>query len=192
MKFVRSGRPVWRMVGHAGDNRGPRRFPTVQSRCHGQSRPRLVQAGSPGPGSGRRFSQRRTSRMGLLRRAAVGRKGREGVASPPRTGGVGHVVARLLVELPDSTPAPRGLVGRGRVLDNFYIPSRHPNSHPEGGSVRALQNKYRWVFRMSIGSAPSGRPWPPIGARSSTDPLFRPRCAPRIQTEALTAAPAAG
>lgn len=44
----------------------------------------------------------------------------------------GHVVARLLRELPETVPVPRELVDKGRVLDNFYIPSRYPNSHPEG------------------------------------------------------------
>jgi len=44
----------------------------------------------------------------------------------------GHVVARLLEELPEAARAPRGLVDKGRVLDNFYIPSRYPNSHPQG------------------------------------------------------------
>jgi HEPN domain-containing protein len=61
----------------------------------------------------------------------------------------GHVVARLLVELPDSAAAPKDLVERGRVLDTFYIPSRYPNSHPEGApfehygplqSEEAIQN----------------------------------------------------
>lgn len=42
----------------------------------------------------------------------------------------GHVVARLLRELP-LTP-PDDLVNRGMVLDNFYVPSRYPNGHPEG------------------------------------------------------------
>ena len=42
----------------------------------------------------------------------------------------GHVVARLLVELP--LPVPPDLVERGKVLDNFYVPSRYPNGHPEG------------------------------------------------------------
>jgi len=42
----------------------------------------------------------------------------------------GHVVARLLSELPVSVPEE--LVERARVLDNFYVPSRYPNSHPEG------------------------------------------------------------
>jgi HEPN domain-containing protein len=44
----------------------------------------------------------------------------------------GHVLARLLVELPETVPVPEGLIEKGRVLDNFYIPPRYPNSHPEG------------------------------------------------------------
>jgi HEPN domain-containing protein len=42
----------------------------------------------------------------------------------------GHVVARLLGELP--MPVPPELIDRARVLDGFYIPARYPNSHPEG------------------------------------------------------------
>jgi len=42
----------------------------------------------------------------------------------------GHVVARLLRELPVRTPAD--LVDRAKVLDNFYVASRYPNGHPEG------------------------------------------------------------
>ena len=44
----------------------------------------------------------------------------------------GHVVAKLLVELPDSVRPPTVLVDKGRVLDTFHIPPRYPNSHPEG------------------------------------------------------------
>jgi HEPN domain-containing protein len=42
----------------------------------------------------------------------------------------GHVVARLLTQLPDA--APSGLVDRARVLDAGYVPTRYPNGHPEG------------------------------------------------------------
>jgi HEPN domain-containing protein len=42
----------------------------------------------------------------------------------------GHVVARLLSDLP--LEVPQELVERGKVLDNFYVPSRYPNGHPEG------------------------------------------------------------
>ena len=44
----------------------------------------------------------------------------------------GHVVARLLKELPDTTPVPAEFIGKGHVLDSYYIPSRYPNSHSEG------------------------------------------------------------
>ena len=42
----------------------------------------------------------------------------------------GHVVARLLKELPGEVPD--ALVDKGKVLDNFYTPTRYPNGHPEG------------------------------------------------------------
>lgn len=44
----------------------------------------------------------------------------------------GHVIARLLHELPSVASAPDELIEKGRVLDGFYIPPRYPNSHPEG------------------------------------------------------------
>lgn len=44
----------------------------------------------------------------------------------------GHVVARLLRELPETAAAPPDLIEKARVLDSFYIPPRYPNSHPEG------------------------------------------------------------
>jgi HEPN domain-containing protein len=42
----------------------------------------------------------------------------------------GHVVARLLREVPLDVPAE--LVDRARVLDNFYVPTRYPNGHVDG------------------------------------------------------------
>ncbi len=44
----------------------------------------------------------------------------------------GHVVAKLLRELPAAVAVPEELVEKGRVLDTFYIPPRYPNSHAEG------------------------------------------------------------
>jgi HEPN domain-containing protein len=43
-----------------------------------------------------------------------------------------HVIARLLQEVPESLTVPADLIDKGRVLDNFYIPARYPNSHPSG------------------------------------------------------------
>lgn len=42
----------------------------------------------------------------------------------------GHVVARLLAELPSTAPAT--LIDKARVLDAGYVPTRYPNGHPEG------------------------------------------------------------
>lgn len=42
----------------------------------------------------------------------------------------GHVVARLLTELP--SPPPEDLIEKAKVLDNFYIPTRYANGHPDG------------------------------------------------------------
>lgn len=42
----------------------------------------------------------------------------------------GHVVARLLRELPLEVPPL--LVEKAKVLDGFYIPTRYANGHPEG------------------------------------------------------------
>ena len=42
----------------------------------------------------------------------------------------GHVIARLLHELP--MEVSQDLVEKGKVLDNFYIPTRYANSHPDG------------------------------------------------------------
>lgn len=44
----------------------------------------------------------------------------------------GHVVARLLRELPGTVAVPPALLDKALVLDGFYIPPRYPNSHPEG------------------------------------------------------------
>jgi HEPN domain-containing protein len=42
------------------------------------------------------------------------------------------VIAQLLEELPETVDVPELLVEKGRVLDNFYIPSRYPNGHSTG------------------------------------------------------------
>jgi HEPN domain-containing protein len=56
----------------------------------------------------------------------------------------GHVVARLLADLPADITVPGDLADRAKVLDTFYIPARYPNSHPEGAPFEhygALQSK---------------------------------------------------
>ena len=44
----------------------------------------------------------------------------------------GHVLTKLLAELPDTVSVAAALIERGKVLDNFYIPTRYPNSHAAG------------------------------------------------------------
>ena len=44
----------------------------------------------------------------------------------------GHVVARLLRELPSQVPGLEGFIEKAHVLDTFYVASRYPNSHVEG------------------------------------------------------------
>lgn len=65
----------------------------------------------------------------------------------------GHVVARLLQELPETVSVPRTLVEKGRVLDNFYVPTRYPNSHPEGAPFEhygELQSKEALNYAREI------------------------------------------
>ena len=44
----------------------------------------------------------------------------------------GHVIARLLRDLPREVKVPEEILNKAKVLDNFYIPARYPNAHPEG------------------------------------------------------------
>jgi HEPN domain-containing protein len=45
----------------------------------------------------------------------------------------GHVIARLLKELP--LEVPQDLVEKARYLDGLYIPTRYPDAFPEGPSA---------------------------------------------------------
>ena len=44
----------------------------------------------------------------------------------------GHVLTKLLAELSDTVSVAAALIEKGKVLDNFYIPTRYPNSHAAG------------------------------------------------------------
>jgi len=44
----------------------------------------------------------------------------------------GYIIARSLQELPKTLVVPGDLIEKAKVLDNFYIPARYPNSHPAG------------------------------------------------------------
>lgn len=44
----------------------------------------------------------------------------------------GHVVRRLLEELPEHVSVSDELADVARVLDAFYVATRYPNGHPAG------------------------------------------------------------
>ena len=44
----------------------------------------------------------------------------------------GHVVRRLLEELPADVRVPPDLIERARCLDAYYLPTRYPNGHLAG------------------------------------------------------------
>jgi len=65
----------------------------------------------------------------------------------------GHVITHLLTELPRSVAVPEEILEKGRVLDNFYIPSRYPNSHPSGAPFEhygRLQSKEAIQYAREI------------------------------------------
>jgi HEPN domain-containing protein len=65
----------------------------------------------------------------------------------------GHVVANLLRRLPETVDTPDELIERASVLDNFYIPSRYPNSHPEGAPFEhfgSIQSENALTYARSI------------------------------------------
>ena len=65
----------------------------------------------------------------------------------------GHAIAKILKELPAEVSVPAGLVNKAMVLDNFYIPSRYPDSHPEGAPFEhygELQSKETIAYAGEI------------------------------------------
>lgn len=65
----------------------------------------------------------------------------------------GHVVARLLEELPSGSTPPGELVEKSKVLDGFYIPARYPNGYPEGAPFEhfgALQSDQAIEYAREI------------------------------------------
>ncbi|MHB8731892.1 MAG: HEPN domain-containing protein [bacterium] len=49
-----------------------------------------------------------------------------------RAGRHEYVVAVLAQELPEERRPGADLIEKAKVLDNFCIPARYPNSHPQG------------------------------------------------------------
>lgn len=46
--------------------------------------------------------------------------------------GRGHVVRRLVEELPSAVMVPEELIEAARVLDAYYVAARYPNGHTAG------------------------------------------------------------
>ncbi len=65
----------------------------------------------------------------------------------------GHVIAKLLSELPDTINIPDEMVDKARVLDSYYIPPRYPNGYPEGAPFEhygSLQSKEAISYAREI------------------------------------------
>jgi HEPN domain-containing protein len=65
----------------------------------------------------------------------------------------GHVVARLLRELPQNVRVPAELIDEARSLDAFYVPARYPNGYPEGAPFEhfgALQSEQAVRYASEI------------------------------------------
>lgn len=63
----------------------------------------------------------------------------------------GHIIARLLRELP--LQVPTDLLDKARYLDALYIPTRYPDAFPEGAPAEhygALQSKEAILYAQAI------------------------------------------
>lgn len=52
----------------------------------------------------------------------------------------GHMVRKLIEELPASIEVPDDMPDKARVLDSFYVPARYANGHPEGAPFEHYGN----------------------------------------------------
>ena len=65
----------------------------------------------------------------------------------------GHVIYKLLMELPFNQDVGEELIDKAKVLDAFYIPARYPNGYPEGApfeNIGALQSKEALEYASEI------------------------------------------
>lgn len=53
----------------------------------------------------------------------------------------GHSIIDLLETLPEDARPKRDLLEKTKVLDKYYIPTRHPNAHPAGPAHRYYTEK---------------------------------------------------
>lgn len=65
----------------------------------------------------------------------------------------GHVVAKLLRDLPQQLVPGEALIDKARVLDGLYIPTRYPNGHPAGAPFEhygSLQSEEAITYAREI------------------------------------------
>jgi len=65
----------------------------------------------------------------------------------------GHVLSRLLQELPAQCPTPPDLVEKARVLDGHYVPARYPNGFVAGAPFEhygPLQSEQALTYAREI------------------------------------------
>ena len=103
----------------------------ARRRC-GRPFTRLARSGAQGPRAGSGFSYDRRHEWACFAAQQAAEKAVRALHLHLGQEAWGHVVARLLQDLPESISVPSDLVEKGRVLDNAYIPSRYPNGHAEG------------------------------------------------------------
>lgn len=105
--------------------------PTVQG-PHAEPSPGLVSSGRARFGAGGRVTTGWPAEWACFAAQQAAEKAVKALHLHEGQEAWGHVIAKLLDELPETVPISEELVDRARVLDNFYIPARYPNSHPEG------------------------------------------------------------
>jgi HEPN domain-containing protein len=65
----------------------------------------------------------------------------------------GHVVRRLLEDLPGHIVVSSEMLDKARVMDSYYIPTRYPNGHDEGAPFEhygALQAEEALLYASEI------------------------------------------
>lgn len=53
----------------------------------------------------------------------------------------GHVLARLLKELPKNVRFAEEFIDKAHILDGYYVPTRYPNGYPEGAPFEHFGKK---------------------------------------------------
>lgn len=107
--------------------------PSIAVNSGHEPSPGLASPGGEGPGDGRNRPERWEARVGLLRRPASGREGRQGPPPPPGPGGLGAPRGPAPEGAsPGGTP---GAGGKGPLSGWALHPYPYPDAFPEGPSA---------------------------------------------------------